>query len=119
MSYDISFVDKDGGPMVLQEPHHLRGGTYVLGGTGQAWLNITYNYSPFYYRLIDPEKGIRALYGKTGAEAKLILDAAILQMGVDPPSEDYWEPTEGNARKALEDLCELCRRCPEGILEGD
>ncbi len=45
MSYDIELVDpvtKE--PVELDEPHHMRGGTYAIGGTPHAHLNVTYNY---------------------------------------------------------------------------
>ncbi|WP_460924221.1 hypothetical protein, partial [Staphylococcus aureus] len=42
-------------------------------------MNITYNYSLFYYEHIDSENGIRWIYGKTGAEVKERLEKAILK----------------------------------------
>lgn len=67
MSYDIALCD----PVTMErininEPHFIRGGTYVVGGTTELWLNITYNYSGYYYEAI--EGGIRSIYGKTGLE---------------------------------------------------
>jgi hypothetical protein len=40
MSYDIRLIDpitKE--TLELEEPHNLRGGTYAMGGTPEAWLN--------------------------------------------------------------------------------
>jgi len=48
MSYDIYLNDADGETLNLPSRHVLKGGTYALGGTSQAWLNITYNYAPFF-----------------------------------------------------------------------
>lgn len=39
-----------------------------------------------------------------------------LKNDADP---DYWEPTEGNAKKAILDLIELAKLCPEGIWDGN
>lgn len=51
MSYDINIVDPTTGETIeTADPHHIAGGTYQVGGTTRLWLNITYNYSPFYYR---------------------------------------------------------------------
>ena len=51
MSYDINIVDPSTGKTIeTADPHHIAGGTYQAGGTTQLWLNITYNYSLFYYR---------------------------------------------------------------------
>lgn len=45
MSYDLEF---DCGP--LPDRHGITGGTFELGGTREPWLNITYNYAPFFTR---------------------------------------------------------------------
>lgn len=42
MSYDITLNDpvtKE--PIQLDTPHQMRGGMYAIGGTTEAWLNIT------------------------------------------------------------------------------
>lgn len=119
MSYDINLVDQDGDTIILDIAHHLMGGTHALGGTKEAWLNITYNYADHFYRVLG-EKGIRSVYGKTGAEAAPILRAAAKQLGgVMGKGSDYWAPTKGNAAAALLDLAELCGLAPEGIVQGD
>lgn len=51
MSYDIRILDPvTREPVLLEQPHFIQGGTYAEGGTNELWFNITYNYSPFYYR---------------------------------------------------------------------
>ena len=119
MSYDIRLTDpKTGETVQFDTPHQYRGGTYLVGGTKDAWLNITSNYGPFFRGTIDEEKGIRALYGKTGQTCIPILQSAIERLG-GIPSEDYWAPTAGNAGVALHDLLQLCKRAPQAILKGD
>jgi len=119
MSYDIELLEPETEETImLDEPHYLTGGTYQLGGTREAWLNITYNYSKYYYEHIDKEKGIRLLYGKTGAESIPILEKAISELG-DEKSSDYWEATEGNAKEALRDLLVLAKARPDGVWSGD
>ena len=118
MSYDISLVDPvTRETLEVESPHHIRGGTYAVGGTSEAWLNITYNYGRF-YREVFGEKGIRTIYGMTGAESIPVLKAAMDKLGddVDP---DYWEPTEGNAKRALAGLLALAQLRPDGIWDGD
>ena len=45
MSYDIYLTDPvTHEPLKLEAAHHMRGGTYAMSGTTEAWLNITYNY---------------------------------------------------------------------------
>ncbi len=120
MSYDIYLREPNSEtkPIIFNENHHLKGGTYIIGGTDQAWLNITYNYGKFYRKHIDSEKGIRVLYGKTGAEAIPILEKAIKALGTKRDN-DYWKPTPGNAGAALQDLLIFAKNRPDGIFAGD
>ena len=118
MSYDISLVDpitRD--TLEVETPHQIRGGMYAVGGTTEAWLNITWNYAPFYYNIFG-EKGIRTIYGMTGAESIPVLKEAIAKLGDDVVA-DYWEPTEGNAKRALHNLLALAQMRPDGVWEGD
>lgn len=123
MSYDIYLRDpitKE--TLVLDGPHHMKGGTYCLGGEIKAHLNITYNYCHTFRRVLpkrdDWHQGIRSIYGLTGAESLPILDAAIAQLG-DDVSEDYWEPTDGNAKRALLQVRALALLRPDGVWDGD
>lgn len=117
MSYDIHLSDPaTGETMELDAPHDMRGGTYCVGGTTEAWINITYNYGPHLHRVLDG--GIRGLYGKTGAESIPLLKSAIAQLGddVDP---DYWKSTEGNTKAALTKVLALAQMRPDGVWGGD
>lgn len=118
MSYNINLrepVTED--TIVFDKKHQIIGGTYAIGGTSEAWLNITYNYSDYFYKILG-EKGIRTIYGMTGAESIPILKDAIskLKDDVDP---DYWKATEGNAKKALCGLLAFAQMRPDGIWDGD
>lgn len=118
MSYDIYLIDKDTKETVeFNEKQFFMGGTYQAGGTREAWLNVTYNYGK-HFRKVLGEEGIRTIYGMTGAESRPILLAAIGLLN-DDENPDYWEPTEGNARKALINLWQLANAAPEGIWDGD
>ena len=117
MSYDIELQDpitKE--TLELDNAHHMRGGTYAIGGTTRAELNITYNYAKHYE--IFGQEGIREIYGKTGAESIPILQNAIALLG-DNVHSNYWEPTEGNAKRALIQLLALAQMRPDGIWAGD
>ena len=137
MSYDIELVDPiTGETLDLDAPHHMRGGTYAVGGTTKAHLNITYNYYPHFRRVFDdlpqprdkspqymidaggPVVGVRTIYGLTGGESLPILDRAISMLG-DDVDEDYWEPTEGNVKRALIQLRTLAAMRPDGLWHGD
>lgn len=118
MSYDIYLKDPVTRDVIeVDTPHQMAGGTYALGGTKELWLNVTYNYANHFYNTMG-EKGIRTIYGMSGAESIPILENAINQLGddVDP---DYWKSTEGNAKRALLQLLAMAKIRPDGIWDGD
>ena len=140
MSYDIYLTDPvTREPLELEEAHYMRGGNYALGGTTEAWLNITYNYAVWYYRpgvfapTEEESKGIRSIYGLTGAESIPVLKKAIeaLESLTEDISDDerrkyerqgatgYWIPTRANAIRPLYQLLALAQMRPDGIWEGD
>lgn len=117
MSYDINVVrSKDKSMVHLKSKHVIHGGMYAIGGTDEAWLNITYNYSEWFYKLWPKHDdnnggGIRSLYGRPIDEVIEELGQAIGILKGEP-DEDYWAATEGNARDALFKLkliCEMAR----------
>ena len=140
MSYDIYLTDPvSRGPIELEEAHYMRGGTYPLSGTTELWLNITYNYADWYYHpgvfgeTREDSKGIRAIYGMSGAESIPVLKRAIeaLESLTEDISEEdrrncerqgttgYWVPTRANAIRPLYQLLALAQMRPDGIWEGD
>jgi len=62
-----------------------------------------------------PKRGIRFLEGKTAAECARILVAVIPNLGNDTDS-DYWQPTEGNAKKALVNLLMIAVAVPHDAI---
>jgi len=121
MSYDIDLKNKDG--QVVSVDNHEEGGTYCLGGTTEASLNVTYNYSPFYYHFLDRDEGLRWLYGKTGEEVVARLEKAIEELkplgGDRQFVENYWAPTPGNASHALQILLSWAKQHPTATFSGD
>ena len=126
MSYDINLLDPITKEVIeINDAHFLRGGTYKVGGSKELTLNITYNYSKILHRVIQPKNtpseyktGIRSLYGITALEAVPILEAAISNLK-DDVDEDYWKATEGNTKRALNNLLTMCKMRPDAIIEGD
>lgn len=99
--------------------HHMTGATYVVGGTSELWLSITYNYAKFYYRPdVFGESGIRTIYGMSGIDSIPVLQKAISALK-DDADPDYWKPTEGNAKKALYSLLAMAKIRPDGVWKGD
>lgn len=118
MSYDIELQDPvTRAPIQLDDEHHMRGGVYEVDGTTRAWLNVTYNYARHYYRVMG-DRGIRTIYGMTGADSIPVLTMAIASLG-DDADPDYWKPTEGNAKRALLQLLALAKMRPDGVWDGD
>lgn len=121
MSYDIELVDKKTGGIV-SAASHTEGGTYAIGGSTCAALNVTYNYAGLFRYALRETDGIRWLYGKTGKECSRRLQAAIRKLeSLDRsgPFEDYWAPTPGNAARALKILLGWAREHPTAVFQGD
>lgn len=139
LSYDISLCDpvtKE--TLELDAPHQIKGGTYAVGGTTEAWLNITWNYSRWYrmdgvFPKRNDQSGIRSIYGMTGAESIPVLKSAIaaLENSDQELSEEeqaeckrqgttgYWMPTKANAIKPLYGLLAFAQMRPDGVWRGD
>ena len=98
MSWDITLATREGA--YLNVEHFQEGGTYALGGISESDLNVTYNYSPHYYKHLGLEDGLRGIHGMTAEEALPHLKQGVDALP-DEPGDDYWAPTEGNAGHAL------------------
>lgn len=110
---------QSGATLTLPEGSHSEGGTYVLGGTDECTLNVTYNYGKPIAKAqqaagYTPEGMISLLDGLTGEESARVLSELVAELGTEE-SPDYWEPTEGNARKALALLLLMAQAFPEGV----
>lgn len=86
VSYDISLKDPVTRKVANVPGHLMIGGTYKADyhpETGtftpamntEAWLNITYNYSHYYYECY--EEGIKKIYGMSGMESIPVLEDMI------------------------------------------
>ena len=117
MSYDIYLCDPVTKEELKCDPHQIRGGTYCVGGTDRLWLNITYNYGTHFYRVFG-EKGIRTIYDMSAVDSIPLLEKAISQLG-DDVHDNYWESTEGNAKRSLHGLLALAKLRPDGVWQGD
>lgn len=135
MSYDISLVDPvTRETLTMDAPHQMRGGTYAIEGTDEMWVNITYNYARWYYKdYAFGEKGIRSIYGLSGAESIPVLKKAIaglestdeelpeeeMQKYIEQGVTGYWVATRENAIRPLYQLLAMAQMRPDGVWEGD
>lgn len=135
MSYDISLVDpvtKE--TLIMDSPHQMRGGTYVIGGTDEMWLSVTYNYGRWYRKdYAFGKNGIRSINGLSGAESISVLKNAIAgleESKEELPEEEvnqcleqgvsgYWMPTRENAIRPLYQLLAMAQMRPDGVWESD
>jgi hypothetical protein len=82
MSFWVHLVDLESGED-CKVSTHMEGGTYVAGGTEQAELNVTCNYSMFYYKHLDAEHGLRGLNGKLAKDCIEALKSAVAFLGTE------------------------------------
>jgi len=113
MSWWVSITDPTTGVYMIVDSF-TEGGTYAIGGSSEADLNVTYNYSGHFHQVLGLRDGLRSFDGMKVEDALPILKRAIPQLDTDV-SNDYWEPTEGNARKVLEILEGWCG---EAVVRG-
>ena len=114
MSYDIYFKDPVSKKTIeLAEPHFMQGGTYVVGGCKELWLNITYNQSANYSK---HNFYITDLDGKTALDVIPELERVISELG-DEVDDDYWKPVDGNSKRALIQLLTMAKMRPDSVIE--
>lgn len=120
MSYGISLKDPVTEEIIeVKDTHFMQGVNYAVGGTNELRLTVTYNYGRIFRRPeVLGEDGVRTIYGMTGAESIPVLQNAIANLGNDT-SPDYWNPTDGNAKRALCQLLAMAQMRPDGIWDGD
>ena len=114
MSYNVYLNDPvTGETLELDAPHQMKGGTFEIGGSYEAWLNVTCNYGKILHMVLG-EEGLKILAGKTGAETLPILKAAAEKLS-DNVSSNYWEPTQGNVKRAILSLAAMAKMRPDGV----
>lgn len=108
----------------VQVEQHSEGGTYRVGGTDEAELNVTYNYGG---RFREAWEAVGGQFGgigdgtlgkmigeKRAADVLPFLKAAVERLGTQPDA-DYWQPTEGNAGRALAILASWAEQHPDAV----
>jgi len=100
------------GKKICQVERHTEGGTYVIGGTTDANLYITYNYSKFFYSHLDKKHGLKFLNMKKAKNVTEKLRKDVNTLGVER-NNNYWKATPGNAGYALSILLKWAQKYPE------
>jgi hypothetical protein len=112
MSWWVYLEESDG--TTVEVERFEEGGTRALGGSTEAELNITYNYSAQFQRVF-PSKGLSWLHGKTGEESLEALKLGVQMLGTEQFRPDYWAPTAGNAGHALAILLRWAEQYPHAV----
>jgi len=112
MSWDIELRDPVEARLYTDVPHHEGGGTTVDGGYTETWLNVTYNYAEVTH-LIGFSFG--GLHERFAEDTIPELRAAVMKLGTNPMTDDYWIPTPGNVGIAIATLLAWAEQRPEGM----
>lgn len=104
MSWWIYLEDEKG--KTVKVKNHSEGGTYVLGGTTRAELNVTYNYSKWF--------DFKKLNGSIAENVIKLFEKTIKDLGTER-EKDYWNPTKGNVGYALSILLKWAKKYPKAV----
>ena len=120
------------GDHVVQTDRHTFGSTYAVGGSTDARMSVTYNYSNQYGQsgVQTPEPWtdhggeVRTdfspwwLHGRTGRETAPVLMQVVQALGTER-GPDYWTSTPGNAGHAMAVLWLWAVDHPDAVWEVD
>jgi hypothetical protein len=93
---------------------HEEGGTYVAGGTDEACVSVTTNYTRHFVDALGGESLREFLQDRKAADAIPGLEAGVGKLGTER-GDDYWTPTPGNAGAVLALLLRWARQHPEAV----
>ncbi len=97
----------------LAQKHYITGGMFAVGGTDDPWLHVTFNYAEAFCKFLGGD-GINDFHDRPVRETLPKLIEAVSNMHGEP-DDDYWKPTEGNARAALMNMIQLACLSPETL----
>lgn len=116
MSWWVYLEDEEG--TVLAAPDgHAEGGTYVLGGTNECEVNVTYNDGRLLHGFgIHPDE----FDGKTGLDTQEPFDRAIKGLentthGDECTKGDYWHSCPENVLRCVRLLRSWAHYHPKGV----
>jgi len=105
MSYWISLNHPETKKMAEVESFE-EGGNYCVGGSNEADLNVTYNYSKHF--------NFRELHEKKASTTIKSMEKAIKKLGIKR-DENYWNATEGNVGYAIKILLNWAKQFPDYV----
>lgn len=114
MGYDIKLLDKNKKIVQSERALYSLGGYFDKTGIHEMECGITYNYSSVLNKVFPDSKGIKYLNNRIARDTYSVLGNAINKLQ-DNYSNDYFEPTEGNVKKALLSLYQMALRKPDAV----
>lgn len=111
MSWDCTIIDpKTKQSIHTSTQHNIKGAAYAAFGTTELWCNITYNYVQFYRKYLGA--GLEYFNNMRVEDSIPKLQEMVDSLGTDE-SSNYWDKTEGNARRAIINLLDLAKLAPK------
>lgn len=112
MGIDLTLMQD--GKAVQVEPFQY-GSVYALGGTSEADIAITYNYSRVYNEIVPDWPGmIRFFNGKRAGDMIPTMRMIVERLGTER-DPDYWAPTPGNAGYVMNMLLGWAEQYPDAV----
>ena len=111
MSYDIN-LNQDGHTVEVER--HEDGGTFQLGGSTEARLNVTTNYAAVAQLVGFDFRD--SLHSKRAGDTIESLRDVVAKLGTKR-WHDYWAPTPGNAEHAASILLKWAQQHPDAVRE--
>lgn len=81
--------------------YHPETGTFTPAMNTEAWLNITYNYSRYYYECY--EEGIEKIYGMSGIESIPVLEEMISVLMNNYQNDGVWMKSKRSKKIYLDE----------------
>lgn len=122
MSYWVTLQDERG--KALEVEPHSEGGTYALGGTEEASLNVTYNYASCYSSVeVEVEPGdpkpfsLRLLHDIPAGVTIPWLEKVVAELGTERYEGQYWVPYFALGNDSIETMVARARERGQTIRE--
>jgi hypothetical protein len=112
MGWDVHLELPDGTTARVES--HQEGSTIAIGGSDEADMCVTYNYSPIYYEKFGQSLP-DYLKDKRARNTIKFLEKGLKKFTTTDPTGSYWDKNEGNAGHMVVVLLAWARSNPDAI----